>query len=91
MSRFKVKVHSADADEVRGLINIDMKESNIATILVKRGFAIKSLSIPSMHVKLSHRLVGINFFCFFVLELTNNGEFLQEQEIRRLICSSRFA
>ena len=29
---------SADADEVRGLININMKESNIATILVNRVF-----------------------------------------------------
>ena len=41
MSRFKVKADSADADEVRGLINIDMKESNIATVLVNMIFILR--------------------------------------------------
>ena len=47
MSRFKVKADSADADEVRELINIDMKESNIATILVNRGFLLRVDQFPA--------------------------------------------
>ena len=48
MSPFKVKVHSADADEVRGLININMKEGNIVTILVNRVFLLRVDQFPSL-------------------------------------------